>query len=104
MVIAAHRCASLFKISHTHTYELPSLTHVVCRRTRSIYASLVSPISAPTYYSVPMNGHCCSSFFIIIRQPPRSTLFPYTTLFRSEKVHTLYICFPLLAHISPNLP
>src|SRR6266511_5322839 len=23
-------------------------------------------------------------FFIIIRQPPRSTLFPYTTLFRSR--------------------
>src|SRR5689334_24503872 len=25
-----------------------------------------------------------SSFFILIRPPPRSTLFPYTTLFRSE--------------------
>src|SRR5439155_20805497 len=24
-------------------------------------------------------------FFLIIRRPPRSTLFPYTTLFRSEK-------------------
>src|SRR5438552_17536023 len=23
-------------------------------------------------------------FFLILRQPPRSTLFPYTTLFRSE--------------------
>src|SRR5438876_273176 len=23
-------------------------------------------------------------FFLLIRQPPRSTLFPYTTLFRSE--------------------
>src|SRR5438093_9063715 len=35
---------------------------------------------------------CCSSiytsllffFFLMIRRPPRSTLFPYTTLFRSE--------------------
>src|SRR5438309_4814073 len=30
---------------------------------------------------------CCSSrqsfFFIVMRRPPRSTLFPYTTLFRS---------------------
>src|SRR5438093_12074756 len=26
------------------------------------------------------------SFFFMIRQPPRSTLFPYTTLFRSERV------------------
>src|SRR3712207_8533413 len=25
---------------------------------------------------------CC--FFLMIRRPPRSTLFPYTTLFRSE--------------------
>src|SRR3712207_8891678 len=25
--------------------------------------------------------HCC--FFLMIRRPPRSTLFPYTTLFRS---------------------
>src|SRR5947199_6457667 len=26
-------------------------------------------------------------FFLMIRRPPRSTLFPYTTLFRSGKVH-----------------
>src|SRR3989337_4181462 len=28
---------------------------------------------------------CCGSFFLMIRRPPRSTLFPYTTLFRSWK-------------------
>src|SRR2546428_7121963 len=27
----------------------------------------------------------CSFFFLMIRRPPRSTLFPYTTLFRSFK-------------------
>src|SRR5687767_15335236 len=26
----------------------------------------------------------CSLFFLMIRRPPRSTLFPYTTLFRSD--------------------
>src|ERR1039457_7579402 len=26
-------------------------------------------------------------FFLMIRRPPRSTLFPYTTLFRSRKIH-----------------
>src|ERR1044071_1898927 len=26
------------------------------------------------------------SFFLMIRRPPRSTLFPYTTLFRSHRV------------------
>src|SRR3712207_9468748 len=27
---------------------------------------------------------CCCFFFLMIRRPPRSTLFPYTTLFRSR--------------------
>src|SRR6185436_20342275 len=27
-------------------------------------------------------------FFLIIRRPPRSTLFPYTTLFRSRRVRS----------------
>src|SRR5689334_23975495 len=26
---------------------------------------------------------CCLVFFLMLRRPPRSTLFPYTTLFRS---------------------
>src|SRR5574339_688151 len=28
-------------------------------------------------------GRCFRFFFLMIRRPPRSTLFPYTTLFRS---------------------
>src|SRR6266568_7159347 len=28
-----------------------------------------------------------SFFFLMIRRPPRSTLFPYTTLFRSGRAH-----------------
>src|SRR5690242_20989208 len=34
-----------------------------------------------------INSHltsCCLFFFLMIRRPPRSTLFPYTTLFRSN--------------------
>src|SRR2546422_10251655 len=30
-------------------------------------------------------------FFLMIRRPPRSTLFPYTTLFRSDHLPTLDI-------------
>src|SRR2546429_3441466 len=30
-------------------------------------------------------------FFLMIRRPPRSTLFPYTTLFRSLRLHALGI-------------
>src|SRR5438067_4140849 len=31
----------------------------------------------------------CSFFFLMIRRPPRSTLFPYTTLFRSNAIDVL---------------
>src|SRR3712207_7246326 len=31
-------------------------------------------------------------FFLMIRRPPRSTLFPYTTLFRSHDGCTLFAC------------
>src|SRR6202021_3402976 len=32
---------------------------------------------------VAASPYCLSFFFLMIRRPPRSTLFPYTTLFRS---------------------
>src|SRR5437763_8677964 len=32
-----------------------------------------------------MSLHHSSFFFFLIRRPPRSTLFPYTTLFRSHR-------------------
>src|SRR3712207_8692623 len=34
-------------------------------------------------------GSVCVFFFLMIRRPPRSTLFPYTTLFRSGPAHLL---------------
>src|SRR2546430_17616389 len=33
---------------------------------------------------VTRDAHCLLFFFLMIRRPPRSTLFPYTTLFRSK--------------------
>src|SRR3712207_330591 len=32
-------------------------------------------------------------FFLMIRRPPRSTLFPYTTLFRSYTLHGALLVF-----------
>src|SRR3712207_8272347 len=32
---------------------------------------------------MPLSDQCSPFFFLMIRRPPRSTLFPYTTLFRS---------------------
>src|ERR1041385_7027431 len=48
------RPAAITSRSEEHTSELQSRLHLVCRL-----------------------------FFLMIRRPPRSTLFPYTTLFRS---------------------
>src|SRR3712207_6894133 len=35
-----------------------------------------------------MTQHLYVFFFLMIRRPPRSTLFPYTTLFRSKDRHS----------------
>src|SRR5262245_62911865 len=42
------------------------------------------PTRMATCYRTPIHlGSPLSSFFLMMRRPPRSTLFPYTTLFRS---------------------
>src|SRR5438477_8863690 len=38
------------------------------------------------FLSVPRTTVSLSFFFLMIRRPPRSTLFPYTTLFRSRRL------------------
>src|SRR5207247_7499679 len=38
-------------------------------------------------------------FFLMIRRPPRSTLFPYTTLFRSEREIRPLLDHPLIEFI-----
>src|ERR1039458_2260990 len=37
------------------------------------------------YVQLCRSAICCF-FFLMIRRPPRSTLFPYTTLFRSQEI------------------
>src|SRR5256884_1049154 len=37
-----------------------------------------------------VSGSLFSFFFLMIRRPPRSTLFPYTTLFRSQCKSPMY--------------
>src|SRR5215510_15807773 len=41
-------------------------------------------LSSSTASSPPGPSRHCPLFFLMIRRPPRSTLFPYTTLFRSR--------------------
>ena len=40
--------------------------------------------------------HCVDIFFLMIRRPPRSTLFPYTTLFRSLRLDLLQLFLQFL--------
>src|SRR5206468_9171328 len=40
----------------------------------------MSPVSSPLCVILPV----VTFFFLMVRRPPRSTLFPYTTLFRSQ--------------------
>ena len=44
----------------------------------------------------------CLFFFLMIRRPPRSTLFPYTTLFRSVTKYSVDPLFVYLGVIATN--
>src|SRR6516225_2065628 len=102
-----------FRRSEEHTSELQSHVNLVCRlllekkkkkeiarlffktkkRLQSeeikifalyyylFYHSLLMPLSTPSFFI----RFFFFFFFLMIRQPPRSTLFPYTTLFRSGR-------------------
>src|SRR3954463_78588 len=82
--------------SEEHTSELQSHDNLVCRlllEKKSIDKDITVPITAtlPVWWSAaPDSGFddavsdsVAHIFFLMIRRPPRSTLFPYTTLFRS---------------------
>src|SRR5690349_22846034 len=40
-------------------------------------------------------------FFLMVRRPPRSTLFPYTTLFRSRGIAATIFAIPRSSTVSP---
>src|SRR2546427_8516475 len=61
-------------------------------------------LSINSYYRQPS----ILFFFLMIRRPPRSTLFPYTTLFRSEPIGVVGVAcpadHPLLGFVSLVAP
>src|ERR1017187_3098318 len=46
--------------------------------------------------------HFSFFFFLMIRRPPRSTLFPYTTLFRSGRAAAPFVCRTGVAETGPR--
>src|SRR3954467_13710221 len=101
--------------SEEHTSELQSHDNLVCRlllekkTTRPWMLSICSPTARcpppalPTRPALrsPSRRSClrrsATLFFLMIRRPPRSTLFPYTTLFRSYGDHRDLHSFPTRA-------
>src|SRR5476651_2676567 len=75
--------------SEEHTSELQSRQYIVCRlllekkKTSTLLSSLSIVPAGPTMTRWSWNASSTLNFFfLMIRRPPRSTLFPYTTLFR----------------------
>src|SRR5256885_499606 len=66
--------------SEEHTSELQSPCNLVCR----LLLEKKNKIHIPRCFTMMLNNSFFFFFFLMIRRPPRSTLFPYTTLFRSH--------------------
>src|SRR5258706_750036 len=74
------------------------MKYVVCDKKYLRYLVIL-----PYSYNVLVDLLLLSFFFLMIRRPPRSTLFPYTTLFRSKfelTVAMLRVTFPYILFIS----
>src|SRR5207244_11545666 len=72
------------------------------RTTSSCILSITYIIHALLRRHVSVSCVCIIFFFLMIRRPPRSTLFPYTTLFRSiGKILTSRLS--LSKHLAHNL-
>src|ERR1039458_9831339 len=79
--------------SEEHTSELQSLRHLVCRLLLEKNWVSAPPRRSPAWSMLCSSGRGLipsrTVFFLMIRRPPRSTLFPYTTLFRSPYALTM---------------
>src|ERR1039458_9798174 len=86
--------------SEEHTSELQSLRHLVCRLllekisigqyNQWVGSQLMALGLVQIWPGTPFIPPIFSVVFLMIRRPPRSTLFPYTTLFRSRTKRTDY--------------
>src|SRR2546427_6397316 len=69
---------------------------------------LLTCFTPPAIFSDCPLSYPCLFFFLMIRRPPRSTLFPYTTLFRSLSPHEERVGLGIVQQLgsdhSPPLP
>src|SRR5688572_33197146 len=64
----------------------------------TVYSTIMITIMSLCFYCY------LNFFFLMIRRPPRSTLFPYTTLFRSAQLRPRALRGGLQARPDPPLP
>src|SRR4029434_4024384 len=92
VIKCVHVCVSVEVRSEEHTSELQSHLNLVCRlllekteRHRHTHTLTLTHTHThtDTHTVTHRHTHSHTHFFLMIRRPPRSTLFPYTTLFRS---------------------
>src|SRR6266581_1188660 len=106
--------------SEEHTSELQSPVHVVCRLLLEKKNEGPHALRMPSRVGRRIPTYCTSLgkamlsclddqevkniflFFLMIRRPPRSTLFPYTTLFRSPQIERGH--FPVLTAETESAP
>src|SRR6266536_2755826 len=90
-VLPGRRHQRLRRRSEEHTSELQSRVDLVCRllleKKKDLFLIkglyLRPAVQYRTYGNALAEQGCRQRlFFLMIRRPPRSTLFPYTTLFR----------------------
>src|SRR3954449_10149663 len=86
--------------SEDNTTELQSHSHFVCRLLFTLASLRYLPSTTFLFDFFYFFFFFFFFFFLMIRRPPRSTLFPYTTLFRSHtselQSHSHLVCRLLL--------
>src|SRR5215216_4180167 len=84
--------------SEEHTSELQSPDHLVCRLLLEKKKRFIVHSDIYVKFVYAFVSGMKAFFFLMIRRPPRSTLFPYTTLFRSAHRRTARRTRCLAAH------
>src|SRR5208337_1124781 len=79
---SSHRCISYAVFCLKKKTARTSPAACEARPTRATSSPSRSPPRATSPRRRPRPSPARSFFFLMIRRPPRSTLFPYTTLFR----------------------
>src|SRR5699024_3122743 len=100
---------AVFCLKKKNTYTYVLFAQLICVYTYMSYTCALSIIMSFLHFLYFLSSS--AFFFSLTRRSPRSTLFPYTTLFRSDKLCLIFklapsVCrmtFPILASLLVRL-